>query len=978
MLTSFRCGCDEAFFDWYFRLAPAPVPSRRQGPLPYPGSYLPLGPAGFVCVGKNCLLGCWHALKGATVDFLGRRAERATIDSVLLQARTGLSGATVVRGEAGIGKSELLEYARREAGSLGFQVMSAVGVESETQFAYAALHQLCSPLLDHAAALPEPQQTALGVALGQQAGAVPDRFLVGLAALNLLAEAAEEGPLLCLVDDAQWLDEASAQVLTFVARRIAAERIVLVFAVRDPTDRDLLPFDGLPVMCLSGLDETDARVLLAGSAHAPLDEDMRDRVLTEARGNPLALLELAGNMSVAWVGGFELPDVRDTTHRIEDTFRRRSHSLPAPTQLLLLTAAVDPTGDMALLWRAAEHLGIDTGSAAPAEAAGLLEIDGRVQFRHPLVRSAVLRAAAPLDRRRVHGALAAATNPDADPDRRAWHLGQSVLETDEDAAAELMRSAGRARSRGGLGAAGVFMEQASKLTPDPATRAARALEAAQARHEAGGSAVASELLAVAAAGPLDELQRARLQLLRAQIAFHLARGGEGQIMLLDAARGLARLDPALSRETYLRALEAAMVTGSFRSGSGVPAATEAARAAPAPAGSPRPLDLLLDGLISLFTHGYAAGVPGLRRALAAFADDAGAADPMDTTGRCRWGWLASRSAMAIFDDELFHTLSIRHIKLTREAGALATLPLALLGRSTLLVLSGELARSTELTALAAPSQAVPVLHARLVNYAWRGRPEETAEIHAAILQRAAGDAHGTEDSLAQYAMAVLHNGLGNYDAAFTAAELAYESEALRFNNLAQVELIEAAYRSGQPEGAAHATEEFVARALASGTPWGLGLAARSRALTSTGPEAEDYYREAISQLGQCRIAAYLARTHLVYGEWLRRGGRRQDAREQLRTAHGMLLDMGADAFANRAARELRATGEHPRKRSVQPTDSLTAHELHIARQVATGSTSREVATQLFLSPRTIDAHLRSIFRKLGINSRRQLRELPLP
>ena len=943
-----------------------------------PSPYLPLGRTGFVCVGNNCLLGCWEALKGATVDFLGRRAEGATIDSLLFQAQTGLSGTTVVRGEAGIGKTELLEYARREAESLGFQVVSAVGVESETQFAYGALHQLCSPLLDHAAALPEPQHTALGVALGQQGGSVPDRFLVGLAALNLLAEVAEEGPLLCLIDDAQWLDEASAQVLTFVARRIAAERVVLVFALRDPSDSDLLPFDGLPVMCLGGLDETDARVLLAGSGHAPLDDGMRDRVLTEARGNPLALLELAGSTAAAWVGGFELPDVRDTTHRIEDTFRRRADSLPAPTQLLLLTAAVDPTGDVTLLRNAAAHLGIAYEAAAPAEAAGLLEIDGRVQFRHPLVRSAVLRAAAPLDRRRVHSALAAATDPKADPDRRAWHLGQSVMGTDEDAAAELMRSAERARSRGGLAAAAVFMEHAAKLTPDPAVRAGRALEAAHAKHEAGGSADASELLAVAAAGPLDDLQRARLQLLRAQIAFHRARGVEGQVMLLDAARSLAPLDPALSRETYLRALEAAMVTGSFRSGSDVQAVTEAARAAPAPVGTPRPLDLLLDGLVSLFTLGYAAGAPGLRRALEAFADDGAAADPMDTTGRCRWGWLASRSAMALFDDELFHTLTVRHIKQTREAGALATLPLALLGRSTMLVLSGELARSAELTAIAAPSKAVPVLHARLVNCAWRGRPDETAEIHAAILHRAPGDAHVTEDSLSQYAVAVLHNGLGNYDAAFAAATLAYESEALRYHNLAHTELIEAACRSGQPEGAAHAVKELTARALASGTPWGFGLAARSRALTSTGPEAEEHYREAIIQLGQCRIVTYLARTHLVYGEWLRREGRRHDAREQLRTAHGLLLDMGADAFANRAARELRATGEHPRKRSAQPTDSLTAHELHIARQVATGATSREVATQLFLSPRTIDAHLRSIFRKLGINSRRQLRELPLP
>lgn len=911
------------------------------------------------------------------MDFLGRRPERAAIDSLLLQARTGLSGATVVRGEAGIGKTELLGYARGEAESLGFQVVSAVGVESETQFAYAALHQLFSPMLDRMAALPEPQQTALGVALGQQGGPVPDRFLVGLAALNLLAEVAEEGPLLCLVDDAQWLDDVSAQVLTFVARRIAAERIVLVFGLRDPTDRNLPPFDGIPVVCLGGLDETDARALLAVSVHAPLDDGMCARVLTEARGNPLALLELAGSTSAAWMGGFELPDVRDTTRRIEDTFRRRADSLPAPTQLLLLTAAVDPTGDVTLFRRAAAQLGVAYESAAPAEAAGLLEIGGRVQFRHPLVRSAVLRAAAPSDRRRVHGALAAATDSNLDPDRRAWHRAQAVLGTDEDAAAELVRSAGRARARGGLAASAAFMEQAAKLTPDPAVRAGRALEAAHARQEAGASEEALELLKAAASGPLDALQQARLELLRARIAFHLVRDGEGAGMLLDAASSLAPLDPRLSRETYLHALEAAIVTGSFSHGRSIPKVTEAARAAPAPTWPQRPVDLLLDGLVVTFTQGYAAGVPGRRRALKAFVHEPDA-DTVDGANGCRWGWLASRTAMSVFDDESLHSLAIRHVRLTREVGALAALPAALLGQSIVLVLSGEFVRAAEQNAFAAATGAVPLLHAQLLLSAWRGRPTETAEAHAAIVRKAAGPAHGTEESLTQYAMSVLYNGLGDYPAACAAAKRAFESEAWRFNNMAHSEFIEAACRSGRQETAAEALEQLSTRALASGSPWGLGLAARSRALTSTGAEAEENYREAIEQLGRCRMAAHLARAHLVYGEWLRRAGRRHDAREQLRTAHGLLLDMGADAFADRAARELRATGEHPRKRSVQPTDSLTAHELHIARQVATGATSREVATQLFLSPRTIDAHLRSIFRKLGINSRRQLRDLPLP
>nr|WP_304661695.1 LuxR family transcriptional regulator [Arthrobacter sp. zg-Y238] len=908
------------------------------------------------------------------MDFLGRHAERAAVDNFLSQARDGLSGAVIVRGEAGIGKTALLQYARRRADASGFRVASSVGVECETQFAFSGLHQLCTPLLDRMGSLPEPQQAALGVAFGQQSGAVPDPFLIGLATLNLLAEAAEERPLLCIVDDAQWLDEASAQVLAFVARRVAAERMVLVLALREPTDRDVRGFDGIPVLRLGGLDETDARELLAAADYIPLDDGKRNHVLAEARGNPLALLELARNAPAAWLaGGFEpMPGI---THRLEDTFRRRSDSLPAPTQLLLLIAAADPTGEVALLWRAAAHLGIAGESAAPAEAAGLLEIDTRVKFRHPLVRSAVLRSAAPPERRRVHAALAAATNPDIDPDRRAWHRARAVLGTDEDAAAELVRSAGRARARGGLSAAAAFMEHAARLTPDPAARASRALEAAREKHEAGADA--SELLTIASAGPLDTLQQARLELLRARIAFHLKRDAEGQRMLLEAAKSLAPLDPVLSRETYLRALEAAIVTGDFRRGRGIPEVTEAALTAPVATGSLRPADLLLDGLVTTFTQGYSAGVPGLRRALAAFGGQEQDVDALSVADTCRWGWLASRTAMSVFDDEMLHAVSIRHVRLTRETGALAALPDALLGQSVMQVLSGEFDRAAEHAAIAAATEAVPLLHAQLLLSAWRGRPDETAGMRASIVRKAAGQAHSTEDALTQYAMAVLHNGRGDYSAAHAAAARAVDTEAVRFNNLAHSELVEAACRSGRPESAADALEQLTSRALASGTPWGLGLAARARALTSTGRTAEEHFREAIDQLSRCRITTHLARTHLVYGEWLRREGRRQDAREQLRTAHELLMDMGAEAFAARAARELRATGEHPRKRSAQPTDSLTAHEMHIARLVATGATSREVATELFLSPRTIDAHLRNIFRKTGVTSRRQLRELSL-
>ncbi|PZG00935.1 LuxR family transcriptional regulator [Micromonospora endophytica] len=910
---------------------------------------------------------------------MGRRAERAAIEHLLAQAQAGRSGAVVMRGEAGIGKTAILDHTRDVAAASGFRVENSVGVKPERQFAFAGLHQLCAPLLAHADALPEPQQAALLVAFGLRGGAAPDRFLVGLATLNLLAEVAENGPLLCLVDDAQWLDEASAQVLAFVARRVAAERMALMFALRDADASDVRPFAGLPELRLDGLGESDARELLASAVRAPLDVGVRDRIIAEARGNPLALLELPRSAPPTHLaGGFELPDTLSVPHRIEDEFRRRSSNLPPDTQLLLLVAAAEPTGDVALLWHATAQLGIDPHAADAAETASLLTTDTRVRFRHPLVRSAVYRTATPPDRRRVHGALAAATDPQTDPDRRAWHRAQSVLGTDEDAAAELEQSADRARARGGLAAAAAFLQQAAELTPQPTVRASRALKAAHAKHEAGAPDDSLTLLAEAAAGPLDALQRAHLELLRARITFHTTRGSDAPKMLLDAAKKLTPLDPPLARETYLHALQASFHAGRLGHGRWLQEAAEAARAAPAPPTPPRPIDLLLDGLAIRFTQGFEASVPTLQQALESLCNHD---SPADDDNRS-WLWLACHIAAMLWDDEAIYVLASRGVRLARETGALATLPAALNALTSVLVLTGETARATELVAeeqaITQATGAPPLPNARLTLASWRGRRPETSELYEAMVREARGRGEGATIGLAQISLAVLHNGLGNYDDALAAATPPVEYDELTFSSIALPELIEAAVRSGQPERAATAMELLESRARASGTPWALGLKARSRALISTGPAAEEQYREAIERLGQCRVATHLARAHLVYGEWLRREGRRRDAREQLRTAYELLSDMGADAFAERAARELRATGEHPRKRTAQPADALTAHELHIARLVANGATSREVGTQLFLSPRTIEAHLRNIFGKLGITSRRQLKEARLP
>ncbi|RUQ98143.1 helix-turn-helix transcriptional regulator [Labedella endophytica] len=918
--------------------------------------------------------------------FLGRRDEREVVARLLSDARRGRSGVLVVRGEAGIGKTALLEQARDEAIAGGFQAIECAGIEAETQFAFAGLQRLCADRLGGLPELPDVQQVALGVAFGLRAGAPPDRFLVGLAVLGLLAEAAAGQPLITLVDDAQWLDQASADVLAFVARRLEAEGVLIVFAIRSEDGSDLAPDDpfvGLvPELRLTGLGETDARTLLGASVQAPMDGDVRDRILAEARGNPLALLELPSSAALA--GGFGLPNTQLVPRRVEEGFRRRSGDLPRETQSMLLLAAADPTGDVALLQRAAALFGVAPEAVEPAEASGLLDVGSRVRFRHPLVRSAVYRAATPGDRRRAHGVLADATDPIAHADRRAWHRAQAVLGTDEAVASELERSAGRTRARGGLAAAAAFLERSMELTPDAARRAERALAAAYAKHDAGASEVALELLSEASVGPLDTLQRARRDLLRARIGLHLTNDPDAPRMLLEVAETFTVLGARQARETYLSALDAALVVGT-----GVMEVARAARAAPALVGPPSAADLLLDGLVTAFTTGFGEAVPILRRALAALREerppsplDAGASveaptAPASNEGR-RWLWLPSGVAAGVFDEESMFDVASRNVRIARDTGSLSILPAALVGLSAVTVLRGDLARAAELAdasaAITRATGAVPLRYGRIFVAAWQGDGEAIDELRLGEAGDGAGTVVGAELSLAHYANAVLRNGLGEYGAAADAAARACLSDELSNTSLALPEFIEGATRSDQSALAMSALAALRERAEASGTEWGLGLAAGSGALLAHGAEADALYREAIDRLSRGRMVLHLARAHLVYGEWLRREGRRLDARKQLRIAHDTLADSGAVAFAARAARELRATGEQPRARSAPSSGALTEHELQIARLVAAGATSREVGAQLFLSTRTIEAHLRNIFPKLGITSRRQLRD----
>jgi DNA-binding CsgD family transcriptional regulator len=899
-----------------------------------------------------------------------RRSECEALDRLVERATAGQSSALVLRAEAGGGKTALLDYVAGRAPA--YRIARAAGVEAEMELAFAGLHQLCAPLLDRLDDLPGPQRDALRTAFGLWEGAAPDRFHVGLAALSLLSEAAGDRPLVCLIDDAQWLDRASVQCLAFVARRLAAEPVALVFAVREPMeDRALI---GLPELVLPGLGESDARALLASVITGPLDEHVRDRIIAETGGNPLALLELPrGLTSDELAGGFAFPNTRPLPNRIEQSFALRLQSLPNETQRLLLVAASEPVGDVSLLWRAAQLLGIGADAAVPAEAAGLIELGVRVRFRHPLVRSAAYRAASWRDRQGVHRALAESTDPEIDPDRRAWHRAGASPGPDEAVADELERSAERAQGRGGVAAAAAFLQRATELTSDPARLGARALAAAQAKFDAGAPDAASGLLATAEMRPLDDLQRARFERLRAQIAFARRRGADDPPLLLDAANRLAPLNAALARETYLEALGAAIFAGRLSGVVGVRRAAEAAQGAPPAPAPPRAIDLLLDGLATRFTEGYAAAVAPLRRALLAFCGDDGRNEE-----DIHWLWLACRIAEDLWDDEMWHELATRGVTLARDAGALTVLPIAATYRAGVHVHAGEFAAASalieEADALTEATGNPPLGYTSIVLAAWRGERSQASELIEAGARDATARGEGRGIALAEYATAVLHNGLGRYEAALAAAQRGAEHDDLGLFAWSLIELVEAGVRTGEPEVAAAAARQIGGQARASGSDWALGIDARSRAMLTDGPAAEALYREAVERLARSRIAVQLARTHLLYGEWLRREKRRLDARRQLRLAHEMFSGMGAEAFAERARRELLATGETVRKRTVEASAGLTAQEAQIAQLARDGQTNPQIGAELFISSRTVEWHLAKVFAKLDISSRRELRD----
>ncbi len=902
---------------------------------------------------------------------LGRGEERGRLDQLLDGARGGLSGVLVLRGEPGVGKTALLDYAQAAAAAADLQVIRIDGVETEMELSFAALYQFLRPCLGSLDVLPSPQRTALRLAFGMQEGRTPDRFLVSLASLGLLAEHSSRKPLLCLVDDAHCLDRESADALAFVARRLYADSIAIIFAVREPASRSGM-LDGLPELPVAGLAEADARTLLASAAGSALDRLVAERIVAETGGNPLALIEIGQELASGLLASDSpLPEPVPLGHQLEQRYLREVQGLPADTQALLLAAAADPTGDPSLLWQAGEELGFTIEAAAAAEARQLITIRDLVRFRHPLIRSAVYYGASFAQRQRVHARLAAVTSP-AEPDQRAWHQAQAATGPDEATADDLERAGERARRRGGSTTAAAFFHRAATLSLSQAARARRMLSAAEASCNAGALSRAQGELDAAAAYRDDQRHLGLVQRVQGRIHHALREPAKATSALLAAATSLGPVDIRLARDILVEAIVEAQINGRLApEGAARADVAHVAQALPLRPGTAATTgDLLLDADTTLQLDGLDAAAPLLRHAIDAVRHEA--ADPPEM-----FQWLAAACADAtILADELrLHELTRRMEAAAREQGAMVLLSLALSYAGVSGLLEGDLPEAercfTEMTAIA-EARGQPWSLGSLLMSAWRGQPEQAYALLDTVAGEADRQGQGYQLVFADYARCILELGHGRYDAA-------YASFASGVDDTSQVkfvlpDLVEAAQRSGHPD-AAHGMVRRLARlADANPGPATLGFLSRAQALVAgDGTDAEDHYQEAINQHGRARGTAHLARSHLVYGEWLRRVKRPRDARSSLRTAHRIFDDMGAQGFAGRARLELSAAGETvPTQDSARHSHDLTAQEAQVTKLAAGGATNAEIAAQLYLSPNTVDYHLRKVFRKLGVTSRRQL------
>jgi DNA-binding CsgD family transcriptional regulator len=913
------------------------------------------------------------ALQPSHAALLDRELERGRIDRVLELARQGRSATLVLQGGPGTGKTTLLDYAV-ESGR-DFEIVRVLGIESEAELGFAALHQLVLPFQAGLDSLPEPQRDALAGALGLRRSDPPDRFLLALAALTLLAGAATRRPLLCVVDDAQWLDRESAGILGFIARRLGADAIAMLFAVRDPSER-IADLEGIPWVQIGGLPPEEAAQLLASAVAGDVDRGVSEQIIAQTGGNPLGLIELGGELSREQLAGeASLPELLPLGRSLQARYLRQIRSMPDETQVLLLAAAADPTGDPALLWRAGEFLGFGVHAAAPAEAEGLLGLSPLVRFRHPLIRSAVYHGAALAERMRVHQALARATDPRASADLRAWHRAEATMGPDESVAGELERAADRARERGGWAAGARFLARAASLTPDADERFRRVLAAAAAETTAGACVRAQALLNSVADQLGDPVRHAAALRVQGTIRFAQDQAAEAASVLLDAARRLAPLDVALARATLLEALAAARISGRLaKTGAGDADIAHAVRSLPLPSAPDATIgDLVLDADATLLLDGLEAAVPVVKRAVAAMLEaPASSAELLTLTA------VGCAAASSLGDDHALYSLAHWLEVQARDQGAVPPLSIALIFSGFSELFAGHLgqahARYNERGAIeAARGGSCEVGHALVL--AWRGQDAEARTEAAAAARVAVEQGEGWKLALLEYARAVLALGLGHYEEALAAAPNGYRENVL-LRTFALPDLIEAAVRCGERETAEQALASVASRAAASPTPLMLGLLARSRALLGSDADTEALYQEAIGYLQRARGRVHLARVELLYGEWLRRERRQRDAREHLQAAYGVFREVGADGFAERARVELAAAGGTARQ-PASSGDGLTPQELQVAALAATGFTNLEIASRLFISPKTVDYHLGKVYRKLGVGSRRELARVPL-
>jgi DNA-binding CsgD family transcriptional regulator len=900
---------------------------------------------------------------------VGREVETRTIGRLIADARTGVSGVLVLEGEAGIGKTALLVHA--ESLGAGTQTSWAAGVLPEADVPYSGLHQLLVPFLDGLDRIPGPHADALRVAFGLTEAPPRDRFFVGMAALALLSDAAMRTPVLCLIDDAHHLDSASLDALGFTARRLVADRVVMLFAVRD-RDGPIAALQGLAHAKVACLEDVAGLELVAVLAGREADNSVARRIVTDTGGHPLAIIEAVRGLSRDQLHGLApLPEVLPLVGELEDLFVTRLRALPSETQTVLLLAAADPSGELGLVLQAAEQeYGFAPESTQPPRVESFISWSPRIRFQHPLLRSAAYYRASEPERRRAHRALAAACDPVRDADHRAWHLAVAAVEADEEVARELEQASDRARRRGGWAQAARFLERAAELTPDASQRAERTLACAHTRLLAGQPSAARSALNVARGDLIDPLLRCDAVRLEGKIDFTLGRPN-AVASLLSAARMYVDHDAREARDTLLPAFDAVQIAGSF-SRVELGEVLDAARTIGIDEALRTPGDDLLDGYATLVESGDSAGVPMLRRAL-----DRLTADRPVTDDELTWLPLAWNTALELYDDRTWQMLTARWTMATRMHGSVAALSFGLgrlahfdvvTGRYPAAQLAAAEARDI---ARAGQIMARPDAIASLSTLAWRGAEAEARTAAAELIPEMTSLGRGIGIRLVQLAITVLELGLGNYREALRAGSKAWPQGDLSQLN-ATPELVEAAVRCGELDVARAVLKAVRARAEASGTDWAIGLMLRSEALLVDPDQAEDLYRGAIEHLDRTLVIPQLGRAHLLYGEWLRRQRRRRDARDELRIAYEILADLGANAFAERARAELLATGEHTRRRVAETLDQLTPQEEQVARLASDGASNMEIATQLFISVPTVVYHLQKAFRKLDVTNRTRL------